>query len=342
MECDISFIRDFLQREGFYPHIKMQWKNFEGLDYLKLVFDSKSETQKFLSRQISLYEIPIIVLPKLPNKNPLEMLGYHQLRVESLSGPIESESVYEFLLKFGPITDFLVLDSMNSPTTFLVTFTNNSSKRTLESYYSKAPALLADKYNNERQLKVEFNIKPALVVRKKLNMTIIHQYKEAQRQIQAPIKQQLFEEETIMNQVPTPNSVINSFNMQGPPITQINSKYYVKNNVIKVVDVVSPIPSTRSGSIHYSPPNPGYMNPNYVNENQGYFNMPQQGGYAYPRQDPVIYNPNQSINNFPNYEPNINPNQDLQRNMLPVYQVPQVPQRFESNHILFCRQKYLN
>lgn len=223
LESDIFSMKDLLQREGFYPHIKMQWKNFEGLDYLKLVFDSKSETQKFLSRPISLHEIPLIILPKL-NKNPLEMLGYHQLRIESTSGPIETESVYEFLLKFGPVTDFLVLDSMNNPTTFLVTFTNNSSKRTLESEFSRKPAMLTDKYNRERQLRLEFNIKPALVVRKRLNMTIIHQYKEAQRQLLQPPVKQVFEEDVGMNQAPTPNSGMSNFSAQGP-MPQINSKY---------------------------------------------------------------------------------------------------------------------
>lgn len=102
--------------------------------------------------------------------------------------------------------------------------------------------------------------------------------------------------------------------------------------------MISPIPSTRSGSFNYSPTKPGYnpqFNANYVNENPGYFNMPQ-GGYTYPRQDPTpMYSPVQPINNFPNYEANMNNIQDQQRNMLPVYQpvqqVQQMPQSFESN-----------
>ena len=123
----------------------MQWREFEGLDYLKLVFSNRNESQRFLKQPIFMNDIPIIVLPKIYNKNPLGMLVYHQLRIQSLNGPTESRLVYEFLLKFGSITDFLVLDSIHHPTAFLITFTTNVSKRLLAGCCPNNTATLYDK-----------------------------------------------------------------------------------------------------------------------------------------------------------------------------------------------------
>jgi hypothetical protein len=91
-----------------------------------------------------------------------------------LTGPIETRFVYEYLLKFGPITDFLILDSYSNPTTFLVTFANDASKNRLASCHPDNTVTFSD----EKKLRIELNVKPALVIRKPLKQTIFYQLNE--------------------------------------------------------------------------------------------------------------------------------------------------------------------
>mmetsp|Transcript_12764 Transcript_12764/g.10912 ORF Transcript_12764/g.10912 Transcript_12764/m.10912 type:complete len:84 (-) Transcript_12764:1092-1343(-) len=74
-------------------------------------------------------------MPKIESKTPLDMLIHHQIRVQSLSGPIDTSFIYEFLTKFGAITDLIVLDSTNHPTTFFVTYSEVSPKKQLMAFY---------------------------------------------------------------------------------------------------------------------------------------------------------------------------------------------------------------
>lgn len=152
----------------------MVWKEVEGLRYLKIVFGEKNDVTRLLKQSLVIYEIPIIVLPKVPNKSPLELLVQNQLRIQSLTGPIETKFVYEYLLKFGPITDFLILDSFTNPTTFLATFSNDSSKNRLASCHPDNMITFSD----EKKLKIELNIKPALIIRKSIKQMIVYQLNE--------------------------------------------------------------------------------------------------------------------------------------------------------------------
>lgn len=190
----------------------MKWRDFEGLDYLKIVFDNRNDAQRFLQKPVFVHEIPIIIMPKLPNRNPLEMLVYHQLRLRSVDGSIEAKIAYDFLSKFGLITDFLVLDSLQNPTTFLVTFTSNAPKRLIAGCYPNNIAVIHDANNCERKIEIDLNLKPALVVRKKLSHTIVFQYKEAQRQYQQALNK------PIHNTSPYQNQQMISPMMNQPPL----------------------------------------------------------------------------------------------------------------------------
>lgn len=159
-------IRDNLYKQGYSVPKLMKWKEFEGLEYLKVVYQKKEDVQLILNQSFTINDIPVLTLPKVPNKTPLEMLVHYQLRIQSSAGSIEPKTVYEYLLKFGPIADFFSLDS----STIIVTFANNSSKNRLSACHSDNTIILSD----DKQLKIEFNIKPALVTRKKLINTIFY------------------------------------------------------------------------------------------------------------------------------------------------------------------------
>jgi len=167
-EYNEQTVKDSLAQQGLPIPVKMGWKEFEGLDYLKCVFGSKEEAEKLINQTISLNNIPIIVIPKVQNKNPLELLVHHQLRIQSLTGPIDSKIVNEFLIKFGKVADFLTLDSLNHPTTFVVTYAHISSKTLLAGYSQDNTITITDN-NTEKKLKLDLNIKPVLVIRKKLS-----------------------------------------------------------------------------------------------------------------------------------------------------------------------------
>jgi hypothetical protein len=57
------------------------WKEIEGLKYLKIVFGDREEVNRLLKQSLSIFEVPIIMLPKVPSKSPLELLVQNQLRV---------------------------------------------------------------------------------------------------------------------------------------------------------------------------------------------------------------------------------------------------------------------
>jgi hypothetical protein len=166
IECNEKIVKDSLFMQGLPIPNKMVWKEWEGLDYMKCVFAVKEETEMLLDQVVKVNNTPIVVIPKIHNKSPLEFLVHHQLRIQSLAGPVESKNISDFLLKFGQIADFLILDSQIHPTSFLVTFAIVSSKRLLAGYAQNNFIVISDN-GSEKKLKLEMNIKPALVARKK-------------------------------------------------------------------------------------------------------------------------------------------------------------------------------
>jgi len=215
LEYDEPYLKNLLKKDGFSGYIRVRARNFEGLDYFKITFETKSDAQRALSKPIFVNDIPIIMIPKLPNRDPFEMLSFHQLKIRSLSGPIESKIIYEFLLKFGTITDFLILDLLEFPTTFIATFTNNASKRNLAAYYPTNTARISDDKGREYSIQFELNIKPALVIRKKLKETIIYQYKEAAAQFLREMSRQIENEVIFTNPAVSSPSLI--YSQQVPP-----------------------------------------------------------------------------------------------------------------------------
>jgi len=208
---DENQFKEFLLKDGYPDNIKLKWKEFEGLEYLKIIFKNNNDSQRFLKQPLILQDTPIIVLPKLPNKTLLEMLSYHQLRVQSLNGPVEGKIPYAFLSKFGLITDFIILDSLDHPTTFFVTFTNNTSKKELARCYPNCQATVYEN-NKEYVLHFELNVKPALVLRKKPFQSFLSQQRESELSNQNYSNKTAIEEIFTNPEVTSPN--INPYNTQ--------------------------------------------------------------------------------------------------------------------------------